>query len=277
MPRKLFTKKREEVLAAADEASSWLMQLEQFKPIWNKTTKQNVSAKEKSKIESIYGFCPTKDDRNTVPLALINCIEALSEVPYNRESVIEENYYDYCGCTKDGYLVLPNNEITKIPIGSPPQQIKFIINWNYPIWDILKRIEEIIKQIQFLHRIKLRRPRKKVFIIRIDEKLLLRKNRLPKNVTVNINWDLCPGAIVKKMKPIIECLKNKYGVTETRPQYTRLTNRYKTHVLTKLGYPRKQIEEIIFMDYSNMITGKSYDSYQKRAYRASKKGASSFL
>jgi len=189
MPKKLYTEKQKEAIDAANEAFSWLMELKEFKPIWQKAIDGKVSKKEEKKIKSIFGFCPRADDHGFFPfLALIGCIETLSEVPYNQDSVIEENYYHCYGRTKDGFLVSPNSGITKIPVGLPPQRITLLIHWNYPIRDILNKIEDIIKHIQFLHEIKPKRPRKKEFITRINKKLLFKnKHHPPEAISVEIS------------------------------------------------------------------------------------------
>jgi hypothetical protein len=184
--------------------------------------------------------------------------------------------------TRDGKLVDPNENIYDEPIGLPPKQISLLIYWDYPILDIMQVIEAIIKKIKYLHQVPDQRPRDKHFIFRICNKSnFYKNNRLPPEIlTLKINWLLCPSVITKHIRPIIEYIKKKYKIKDSRPQYAKLADRYKVHVMTELGYPYKKIQIELLKNYSKTPGTDPKDhleAFRKYVDRVAKKGSSQFL
>lgn len=283
MPRKSPDKKLDEILSEAGYAYSWLKNLPEFEKAWEKTVERKPSPKETAKIKSIFGFIP-EEPSNVFPLELITALQNIQKTPYNQNSVIlyDPLNYDLCERTKDGKLIDPNENVYDGPMGPPPEQISVLIYWDYPTLNIMHRIEIIIKKIKYLHQIPDLRPRNRRYVVRICNKKSIYKNkRMPTEIiTLEINWFLCPGAIIKYLKPIIERVKNSYQIKDSRPQYNWLSNRYKTHVMTKLGYSNRQIQtellKSLYKDPTDWYNDPS-ESYRKRAFRIAKKGASRFL
>lgn len=297
MPKKSRRKKLNEIHSAAKYAFGWLKDLPEYIKAGQKCSRPNLSEKEKTKYRSIYGFLPEEliDTETTMsannyqprsgktreetvyvfPLGLLVALQNIEKVPFDQEgaALFDPLNYDLFGRTKDGKLIDPNGGVCDGLIGSPPKRISLSIYWDYPLSDIMNAIETRLKKVKYLHQIPDNRPRNNKFILRVCNKKGLYSNKriAPETLSLEINWALCPSIIIKKLRPIIDCVRKKYRIKDSRPRYRKLADRYRTHVLTKLDYPRNEIEKTILDLRTN---GKNFDIYRKRAYRMSKKGIS---
>lgn len=283
MPRKSYDEKNSEIVSAAGYAYSWLKGLPEYKKALAKHMNGKPTMKEIARDKSIFGFVP-EEPNNVFPLDFVVVLQKIQKTPFIQESVILSDplNYDLCDRTKEGKLIGPNDKIYNGPIGLPPKRITLLIYWDYPILNILHKIEAIIKQVKHIHQIANQRPRNKQFILRICNKRAIYKNkRTPtKTLILEINWLLCPSVIIKYLRPVIDQIIKKYKIPDSRPQYATIADRYKSHVMAKLGYPKRQIQAEILKRFS-INSGADFldpsDAHRKYAERIAKKGISPFL
>jgi len=214
MAIKSYQKKQEEILKAYDKIYPWLMNLDDFKNRLLKIKNKRISKLEEKRTRSIYGFCPSSEDIEAIPLMLLGCLDKIERLSYNQECVVLTNplNYDLIGRHEEDFFIDPSRPVVKSPLGSPPDEITLLIYLDYPDLIILQRIEEIIKTIKKVHQIDNKNPRKnKLIANKIDEYLHKNKGKQPLtaiSISLEINWDLFPGRIKEKIKRILKSIRN---------------------------------------------------------------------